>query len=391
MRSTRRSRRPDESDLLQAVQLIYDAAVAPEAWPAVLERMNEMTDSAVATLLVQDFRARDGSSLWHAGADPTLIAEYADWAPQNIYLNRADPLMQTGVVLRGEAVVADREAMATEYFNEYLRRVGVLHNLGACLFREETFASMLILLRRLGKPFHDPEDERLLRSLVPHLQRAVSIHRQLEGLDLRRATAERALDELTIGVVFVDERGRATFFNDAARAILAGAEGLRLTATGQLTAVHPGEAARLGALLGRACETGAGRGLDAGGAVRISRPSAKRDLAVLVAPLRGEKSSLSTRRPFAAVFISDPDRDAAGVEPVLQQLYGLTPAEARFARHLLEGRRVEEVCDALGVTENTARTHVRRILDKASAHGQADLLRVLVSGPAAVRSTVIRR
>ena len=53
-------------------------------------------------------------------------------------------------------------------------------------------------------------------------------------------------------------------------------------------------------------------------------------------------------------------------------LYGLTPTEATVCGLLAEGRSVAEIQDQLGITANTARTHVKRILAKTGAARQSD-------------------
>ena len=70
---------------------------------------------------------------------------------------------------------------------------------------------------------------------------------------------------------------------------------------------------------------------------------------------------------------------------VLRRLYGLTPAEAAVTVLLLEGLRTDQLAERLGITLFTARTHVKRILSKVDARSQAELVRVLLSGPLGLR------
>ena len=63
---------------------------------------------------------------------------------------------------------------------------------------------------------------------------------------------------------------------------------------------------------------------------------------------------------------------------LLRLLFDLTPAEARLTRHLLEGRTPAEAAMALGIAQETARTHLRRIFAKTGVARQSDLLRLLM-------------
>ena len=85
------------------------------------------------------------------------------------------------------------------------------------------------------------------------------------------------------------------------------------------------------------------------------------------------------------MFVGDPERSVQGMDDALRGLYGLTPAETAVTALLLEGLRTDQLADRLGITLFTARTHVKRVLSKVDARSQAELVRVLLSGPAGLR------
>jgi DNA-binding CsgD family transcriptional regulator len=272
----------------------------------------------------------------------------------------------------------------TEYFNDFLRPVGILHAIGMVPFRTGSVFALLSLMRRIGAPSFSDADFAFLARFMPHLQRAISIHRRLETVDLARVAASDALDRLSFGVVIVDAEGKVLFHNEQTRELLARADGLLLL-RGGLSAVNPTEAATLRRLVAQACATAMGRGLFAGGAVEITRRSGRRPFTVLVAPFRARALALATDRPAAVVFIGDPERRFEGIGDLLQRLHRLTRAEAAVATLLLEGRRTEDLAELLGITLLTARTHVKRVLAKVGVRSQAELLRVLLGGPGSVR------
>lgn len=63
-----------------------------------------------------------------------------------------------------------------------------------------------------------------------------------------------------------------------------------------------------------------------------------------------------------------------------------TPAESRVAVKLMEGESVEEAAGELDISLNTARTHVKRLFEKTETHRHRELLRVLLSGIATIRT-----
>jgi DNA-binding CsgD family transcriptional regulator len=80
-------------------------------------------------------------------------------------------------------------------------------------------------------------------------------------------------------------------------------------------------------------------------------------------------------------LISDPSSLPRRRTSLMQQLYGLTPAESRLADLLLEGIEVREAAEHLHITIGTARFHLKRVLAKTGSHRQTELLRLMLSLP----------
>jgi DNA-binding CsgD family transcriptional regulator len=68
-------------------------------------------------------------------------------------------------------------------------------------------------------------------------------------------------------------------------------------------------------------------------------------------------------------------------EPInlLKCHFGLTPAEARLALHLVAGETLRSADAKLGITYETARTHLKSIFSKTGTCRQAELVVVLVT------------
>jgi DNA-binding CsgD family transcriptional regulator len=216
---------------------------------------------------------------------------------------------------------------------------------------------------------------------MPHLQRATVMQRRLRGIELERAAATDVLDRLPYGVVLLDDRRAIRFANAAGEAILREGDGLR-TLDGRLSAAAPADAEALRRLVDDACAAPGRVGGGAGGFLHVARPSGRRPFALLVAPLRLYRRLLTGRRPAAIVFVTDPERSTPGIQPALRRLHGLTASEADVAERLLAGRSVEEIGADLDTSVHTSRTHLKRILAKTGVRSQAELVRLLLRGPA---------
>ena len=86
---------------------------------------------------------------------------------------------------------------------------------------------------------------------------------------------------------------------------------------------------------------------------------------------------------LALVVFASPDQQVGVGGPVLQELWGLTPTEARLALALTAGQSLHTFAEAEGSSWHTARTHLRNTLRKCGCGRQVDLVqlvRALVPG-----------
>jgi DNA-binding CsgD family transcriptional regulator len=60
-------------------------------------------------------------------------------------------------------------------------------------------------------------------------------------------------------------------------------------------------------------------------------------------------------------------------------VFGLSPAQKQLAAHIANGKSLPEIADLMGITANTARTHLDRIYEKVGVRAQPALVRVLLS------------
>ena len=64
---------------------------------------------------------------------------------------------------------------------------------------------------------------------------------------------------------------------------------------------------------------------------------------------------------------------------LLRSHFGLTPAEARLALHLVAGETLRSAEVKLSISYETARTHLKNIFNKTGTSRQAELVIVIVT------------
>jgi DNA-binding NarL/FixJ family response regulator len=102
---------------------------------------------------------------------------------------------------------------------------------------------------------------------------------------------------------------------------------------------------------------------------------------VLVCPLRGTIRDKISRlgEPGAAValFVKDPALgDEAQLSDMLMQFYQLTSAETRVATMFAVGFGTVGASQHLAVSENTVKTHAKRIYEKMGLKGHGELVQL---------------
>lgn len=92
---------------------------------------------------------------------------------------------------------------------------------------------------------------------------------------------------------------------------------------------------------------------------------------------------LSEDGPHSVLLLIDLDATPLPTTNCLEQIFGLTPAEARLALLLVGGDTVNEVAERLHLSVATVRTQLKAVFEKTHTHRQAELV-VLVSRLAAL-------
>jgi len=265
----------------------------------------------------------------------------------------------------------------------WVRPQALRRGLNGVLFNEGSLAGSIGAIRaRAVRPF-SVDDKRFLRALMPHLQRAVRLRRHIADLEVLGTRTADALDRWTTAVFLVDSDTRVILANRTAVELLGQCDGL-LVERGMLKTARSKDTVMLCRFIREAVATTIDRNDHASGVMLIQRISSKFPLQILVAPCVREDIFFGTRRT-ALVFVSDPETQRMQAE-VLRTLYGLTPAEAAVASLLAEGKSVKEIADRTTVRENTVRMHLKKVFDKTGTKRQAELVKIVLSGPAVLHT-----
>ena len=201
---------------------------------------------------------------------------------------------------------------------------------------------------------------------------------ELKQLQALSDSMSEILNRLPQGVILVTGDCRVVQVNLVASQILQSKDGLQVDQGGQLVARSAADTRSLRELVLKA-STASG-GSPTGGAMTILRPEAGTSLSLMVTPVDPTMNT-SHLEEVVSVFVVDPERPTPGVG-MLCKLYGMTPAEAKLAAHLAQGRSLDQASQSWGVSLSTVRTHLKHIFTKTDTSRQVDLVHKLLTGPA---------
>ena len=263
-----------------------------------------------------------------------------------------------------EETISPNSPEAAEFQLAVLEASSVAHARFIRIVAPGDHESWLILLH--DRVDFGAADTALLTALSPHLALALAMLMELRELSLRATIAEDALALLGVGQAVFSSTGQAIIADDIAR------DELDIQSTGRAQ-LKAGAAQALG--LG--CRELSTASHDARRTVRFDDNRGK-DILLRRAPVDAD-SPLSSGYSVGLVRRTRQE-DARRAAPIVAATLGLSDREAALAEAMSQGRSIVKAGAELKLTPETARNYSKRIYAKTGASGQADLVRLLLTG-----------
>ncbi|RYX94058.1 MAG: hypothetical protein EOO28_15930 [Comamonadaceae bacterium] len=359
---------------------LYETALAPGTLPATMEQCARWVGADTYHLL--SFDAQGGAPLLSvtspqsADAEQKYLSYYAARDP------RLDVLDTRAV---GELAACQLEfkphfVSGSEIWQDLLIPCGARFTAGGVLRRDGGVKTVVGFHRPASRgPYSDDELQRT-KALMPHMSRTSRLMGETAGLKDALHAARQGTDAHADGTFLLARSGRMLWANAAAEALLREGTGLRL-AGGRLAA---GSTARMRM---RDLYT---RVLADGRPVSLRLTTATTGMsafdALYLTVLRMTGAALATdmaqgwsgKLDSAALMVmAHRPASRAATPAALEQLFGLTRAEAGLAAQLAQGKTVDDYAADQGLQAPTVRTHLRAIYAKTGVSRLQDLQRLL--------------
>lgn len=365
---------------------VYEAALDATRWPAFLERLASSLDAGGGMIWMHDFRNSSADLQGH-GSDvsatvrmgESALASYAShYSGCNVWAAN-EAVLAEGATVTSSMLYPDRLLERTEFCNDWLGPQNLFYALGGAVIKQDTRSVKLSFMRSKRAGEYSADEFRLMEELMPHLQRAVELHRRLYKINALSASAMAVLDMLPWGVVLLNSTGTVLHANRGAHRLSRETAAISFGERGAVCGATASATATIDAVINSVVQTGLRNGTSPGGALRLKGAKGS-ELQILVSPLPGWVSPFG-EQAAGAIFLNDPHAKAGRLVNALQVMYRMTPAEAKLTESLVNGHSLKAYAEKQCRTINTVRSQLRSATTKVGAKRQADLVRIVLTGP----------
>jgi DNA-binding CsgD family transcriptional regulator/GAF domain-containing protein len=359
---------------------VYSAALDPAAWHDVVRLMRGSFPSTAQTFYFLDRETRHVRPVCLAGVQRRWLESFDEtyFLPDNPWIQVTKLLHQPGVVRTTERLesfmkqqgVLDRSA----YYNEWMRPQGFKHNIGTTLLADDALVANITLFRPPDMPTFSDEEVRAFEILSRHMTRSLRMSIQLERTENCPATA-KAFDALPDAVALIDRQRRVLYANAAMETRLRGHNGLRLL-QGEMIATDADAQQRLASYIACAWTR---HGSSPAGVESVFLPGAKGgQLSLRAMPVHGAMAQYLPEKQTLLLTVRECSSRRVLSHAAISRRYGCTPAEARLAQHVADGKGVRQAAQAMGIGYGTARGYLKIVFQKTGARTQSQLVGLLL-------------
>lgn len=263
------------------------------------------------------------------------------------------------------------------YYRDYLAPADSRFSATVRLFEDDNDVVLMAIIMGLESPGFGEAHREYLTRISHHFTDALRIFRQTQKLAQGNSAGEALISRIKKPTLLIDPSRLITSRNQQAISML-GERSVLTERNGRLAAADSRDEDALTICVVelassiRLCGSGERR------IVRLHAANAQRFAASLIA--FDPPSSMHAFGPLPQIMVTlhgaptVPEPDTY----LWQAAFDLTPAEARMAAQIFQGASVPAAAKAMGISPNTANTHLDRVFAKTGANTQPKLIRVLM-------------
>jgi len=363
----------ESASFVAAVEAIYSTAAQPDKWPHALQAAADVFGDVGANLL---WRRDDGS--FGTIVSPTLLVAQQDyeagWWRQDIRAIRAIEYAyrSTGGPVTERDVVSPEEMESHPFFTGFQKRHGLKWIASVQISPDPRIIVAISVQRAPSKPPFGEKELSVLSRLGRHAEHALRLGIRLLNAEATNIGLADALTRVGLAAFVLDGLGRVVFSNSAANKLID--NGLSIVDQRLMTRM-PSDGAALDSLIKKMIASRPEDLAEIPTPIIIQRGPESHPLVVYALPIAMSANSPNHYLVDAKMIVLAVDQQAHDpADPALvRDLLGLTLGEARVASLVGAGLPPREAAHQLGISEETARTSLKRVFAKVGVSRQSEL------------------
>jgi len=359
------------NDLLLALSR---GPVANPPWEEFLRLLGDALGADYVTLVLRAPREGDAGVVINS-----VVLSSEIYKAYNDNYFALDPFINLppGEVFTVDEFVVAEDYYASDYYQQYMKGMGIEHLMGADLGDDHGNSARLRFVRVAGRENFSREDRLLCKTLLPHIQQTIRLHARIVRVESERSLFAAAVDQMAVAAFILDQSARIRHSNRAGQQLLE--ERVWLSEReGQLHLVNRSDNKIFRSCLDDVMQAHLRGEPGFIKALKLSGPGKGIAYGMLLRPLPLVAAPDGSRNPSVAVFLSDPSQPSRAPSAVLMDLFGFTPAESKLALELANGCTLVEACEKLHISRNTGKSQLSAIFSKTGVARQTQLLQLIL-------------
>ncbi|WP_161566036.1 helix-turn-helix transcriptional regulator [Caenibius tardaugens] len=344
---------------------IYEAGALPQFWGSMLDGVALQINALGGNLITS---SPAGLTITSSPSVELATREFneAGWNADNSRVNRLLARANHPGFLTDADLHTAQELASLPIYTEFLTPRGAAAG-AATVITGANHDGIVIAFEAFTEHATAHKAVPLLNRLRPHFARAAVLSSTVQ--QERAETLLEAFNATRTPVGLLDAKGKLLMASDAFDPLL---DDLVVDGAFRLRLMDVEADNHLAELLQTATLTNKGASI-------ALRNDKKQGAAVLhLIPARRQARDLFSKVAYFTV-IAHPDNTSLPSADVLSALFDLTPTEARVTRGIAMGQSTAELVRELNVTQETIKSHLKKIFAKTATHRQGDLA-LLITG-----------
>jgi DNA-binding CsgD family transcriptional regulator len=351
-----------------ASQSLMDAAMDPLRWDDAMETIAQYAGANGALLL--QVKGRGPGTPRTRSSDEVHDVYFRDQWHLRDERNRGLPFIKTKGVFADQDFASREELAKSDYYRGFLAKFDC--NWSAVIGFENADDEWCLIIQRGDRGgLFDIEAQNDLVRLAPHLNQAALLARNLAWANATGMID--AYESVGCACFLLDHFGKVIRHNAQAQSLIG--DGLDLW-RGTLKCSSPADNLALTGLIAAVRHKTAQKPTDPLPAVLAHRPP-KRPLVIHAVGLSGLASAIFSPAKSILMVTDTEKRPSPTPADLLQKLFKLTLTEIALLSHLEQEIALPAAAEIMGISFETARSHLKRIFSKTGTSRQTDLLMLM--------------